>query len=62
MRRSPFLVLALVIGLPGGLIMALPPQVLRRENLATGMGIYYAGYYAAMALLLTPRVRSATSP
>jgi predicted MFS family arabinose efflux permease len=46
-----FVLVALVIGLPAGVIMALPAQVLRTESLAAGMGVYYALYYAAMALL-----------
>ncbi len=46
-----FAVIALVIGLPTGVIMALPTQVLRTESLASGMGVYFAWYYAAMALL-----------
>ena len=46
-----FVVLACVIGAPGGLIMALPAQALRPENRAGGMGIYFTWYYAGMAML-----------
>ena len=46
-----FAVIALLAGLPAGLIMALPPQALSQENRAVGMGVYYAVYYACMALL-----------
>jgi predicted MFS family arabinose efflux permease len=46
-----FALIALLIGLPPGIIMALPTQVLRRESLAPGMGVFYAWYYAAMGLL-----------
>ena len=44
-----FIVLA--IGIPAGLIMALPAQALRLESRAGGMGVFYTCYYAAMAIL-----------
>lgn len=47
----PFGVLVLAIGLPAGLIMALPAQALRPESRSVGMGVYYTCYYASMALL-----------
>lgn len=51
----PFLVvfaaIVLSMGVPPGLIMALPAQVLRAETRAGGMGVYYTWYYAAMAFL-----------
>jgi hypothetical protein len=46
-----FVVVALVIGLPAGPIMALPAQALRAESRAPGMGVFYTCYYAAMAVL-----------
>jgi predicted MFS family arabinose efflux permease len=46
-----FAALALVIGVPAGLIMALPAQALRAEHRAGGMGLYFTWYYAGMALL-----------
>jgi predicted MFS family arabinose efflux permease len=46
-----FAVVALVIGLPAGPIMALPAQALRAESRASGMGVFYTCYYAAMAVL-----------
>ncbi|HZD88530.1 MAG TPA: MFS transporter, partial [Pseudolabrys sp.] len=46
-----FTVLVCAIGAPGGLIMALPAQVLRPENRAGGMGIYFTWYYTGMAML-----------
>ena len=46
-----FVVLALAVGVPGGLIMALPAQVLRPQNRAAGMGVFFAWYYAGMAVL-----------
>jgi MFS family permease len=49
--RVIFGCIVLVIGLPAGLIMALPAQVLSPANRATGMGIFYSWYYAAMAFL-----------
>ncbi|RZN10782.1 hypothetical protein CWO91_11285 [Bradyrhizobium genosp. SA-3] len=39
------------MGVPPGLIMALPAQALRPEARAIGMGVYYTWYYAAMAIL-----------
>jgi len=48
-----FVLIALGIGLPPGLIMALPAQALRPENRSIGMGIYYTFYYVGMALLPT---------
>jgi predicted MFS family arabinose efflux permease len=47
----PFTVLALVIGLPAGLIMALPARALRAEHRAGGMGVYFTWYYCGMAAL-----------
>lgn len=44
-------VVAFAIGVPAGLIMALPARVLRPESRAGGMGVYFTCYYAAMALL-----------
>jgi predicted MFS family arabinose efflux permease len=52
---SPFHVVifaatGIVFGLPGGLIMALPAQVLCKENRAIGMGIFFTIYYAGMGV------------
>lgn len=47
----PFALLALAVGAPAGLIMALPAQALRAEHRASGMGVYFTWYYAGMALL-----------
>lgn len=52
--NSPAIVLgvvALAIGVPAGLIMALPAQVLRLESRAGGMGVFFTCYYVAMAVL-----------
>jgi cyanate permease len=46
----PFTLIALAIGLPAGLIMALPAQALRPENRSTGMGVFYTWHFAAMAV------------
>ena len=43
-------VMGLISGLPAGPIMSLPARVLRPQTRATGMGIFYAIYYAAMML------------
>jgi predicted MFS family arabinose efflux permease len=40
-----------VAGLPAGAIMVLPGEVLRPQNRAAGMGIFFSWYYAGMALL-----------
>jgi MFS family permease len=45
-----FALIGLVIGGPSGAIMALLPQVLRQENLATGFGVYYTLFYFSMAV------------
>lgn len=50
---ADFVLIALVAGLPAGPIMALPATVLRIENRAAGMGIFFACYYVAMAVLPT---------
>lgn len=47
----PFGILTIAIGVPAGLIMALPAQTLPPENLAGGMGVYFTWFYAGMALL-----------
>jgi MFS family permease len=46
-----FASLGLVFGPAGGLIMALPTQVLSKENRAIGMGIFYTIYYAGMGVI-----------
>ena len=48
-----FALIVLGMGVPPGLIMALPAQALRPETRAGGMGVYYTWYYAAMAILPT---------
>ena len=45
-----FAILGLIFGPAGGLIMALPAQVLRPENRAVGMGIFFTVYYAGMGI------------
>ncbi|MFT7675276.1 MAG: MFS family permease, partial [Gammaproteobacteria bacterium] len=45
-----FILLGLVFGPAGGLIMALPAQVLRKENRAIGMGVFFTIYYAGMGI------------
>ena len=46
-----FAVVALAIGVPAGLIMALPAQVLRPESRGSGMGVFFTCYFVAMAVL-----------
>lgn len=48
---AAFAIIVLGMGVPPGLIMALPAQALRPETRAGGMGVYYTWYYAAMAIL-----------
>ena len=43
--------LGLLFGPPAGIIMALPAEVLRPENRAPGMGVFYTCTYAGMAAL-----------
>jgi predicted MFS family arabinose efflux permease len=45
-----FALLGILFGLAGGLIMALPAQVLRVENRAVGMGIFFTVYYMGMGI------------
>ena len=45
-----FAAIGIIFGPAGGLIMALPSQVLRRQNRAIGMGIFFAIYYAGMGI------------
>jgi len=46
-----FALLGLIFGPAGGLIMALPAQVLSIEKRAVGMGVFFAIYYAGMGIL-----------
>jgi MFS family permease len=45
-----FALLGLVFGPAGGLIMALPAQVLSKHNRALGMGIFWTIYYIGMGI------------
>ena len=45
-----FIMLGIVFAPAGGLIMALPAQVLRKENRAVGMGIFFTIYYVGMGI------------
>ena len=45
-----FAAIGIVFGPAGGLIMALPAQVLRPANRALGMGIFFTVYYLAMGI------------
>lgn len=45
-----FIMLGFVFAPAGGLIMALPAQVLRPENRALGMGIFFTIYYVGMGI------------
>jgi len=46
-----FVALGLIGGVPAGIIIALPIEVLRQENRAPGMGVFYTVYYGGMAAL-----------
>jgi predicted MFS family arabinose efflux permease len=48
---AAFAMIVVGVGVPPGLIMALPAQQLRPETRAAGMGVYYTWYYAAMSSL-----------
>lgn len=45
-----FVMLGIVYAPAGGLIMALPSQVLSKENRAVGMGIFFTIYYIGMGI------------
>ena len=45
-----FATIGIFFGPAGGLIMALPTQVLRKENRAIGMGIFWTIYYVGMGV------------
>ena len=45
-----FAILGLIFGPAGGLIMALPTKVLRSENRAVGMGMFFTIYYVGMGI------------
>jgi cyanate permease len=68
MPAIPFALIIVVIGVPAGLIMALPAQSLRPQNRATGMGVFYTWHFAAMAVLpsiagsVRDMANSATAP
>src|SRR5215210_125024 len=47
----PFAIIVLVIGIPAGLIMALPAQALRPQSRGGGMGVFFTFYYIGMAIL-----------
>ncbi|WP_043341407.1 MFS transporter [Belnapia moabensis] len=49
MGVTPLLVAGLAMGLPVGVIMALPAQALRPENRAVGMGLFYTWLYVGHA-------------
>lgn len=45
-----FAALGLIFGPPGGLIMALPSEIMQPHNRAVGMGIYFTCYYVGMGV------------
>jgi MFS family permease len=47
-----FCLVGVAIGAPPGAVMALLPKVVASERLATALGIYYAVFYVAMAVVL----------
>ncbi len=51
MPLVPFTVLVIAIGVPAGLVMSLPAQVLRAERRASGLGVFFTCYFVAMAFL-----------
>ena len=48
-RLPLFVVLGLILGTPVGIIMSLAPAMLRPDNRAAGMGVFYTCYYGAVA-------------
>jgi predicted MFS family arabinose efflux permease len=45
-----FSLIGIAVGAPPGAVMSLLPGVLRPENLAAGLGVYYTVFYLGMAL------------
>ena len=45
-----FIAIGILFGPAGGLIMALPSQVLQRHNRAVGMGVFFTVYYLGMGI------------
>lgn len=54
-----FAVVAIIAGIPAGLIVSLPAEALSPHNRAVGMGVFFSCYYIAMAIMpaLAGRVR-----
>ena len=48
-----FIWLGMIFGPPAGIIMALPTEVLRPENRAAGLGLFWAFYYGGISALTT---------
>jgi hypothetical protein len=48
-----FIWFGLIFGLPVGIMMAVPVEVLQPENRAAGRGLFYSFYYGAMTALTT---------
>lgn len=48
-----FVALGLICGVPVGIVTALPIEVLRQENRALGMGVYYSFYAFGMVVFTT---------
>lgn len=46
-----FVILGILLGVPGGLIMKLPILVLKPENRSVGLGIYFACMYGGVAIV-----------
>ncbi len=46
-----FSIIGLILFLPAGIMAALPIEVLRPENRATGLGLFYTWWYAGVAAL-----------
>ncbi len=57
-----FAAIGIIFGPAGGLIMALPAQVLDKDNRAIGMGIFFTIYYAGMGIFpaITGYIRDTT--
>ncbi len=46
---ASFIVIGLILFIPAGIVAALPIEVMRPENRATGLGLFYTWWYAGMA-------------
>ena len=59
---TALVILAVIFGLPAGLLLALPGELLSADRRASGMGMFYLSFYVAMTVLpaIAGVIRNAT--